>query len=305
MSGFGLPDETRIGEVHLRTRDLERALSFYCDVLGLKIVKQKSLEASLSPTGLAPVIIVLSEDSHATARVPRAIGLYHFAIRYPSRRALAVALQRLTRCKYPIEGASDHIVSEAIYLSDPEGNGVELYVDRPRNQWIWRQGQVGMATNTLDIENLLATAGSSTKLAPPPPEADIGHIHLHVADLGEAERFYNDFLGLAITQRSYPGALFFSAGGYHHHVAVNTWAGQAKPPENSVGLISYQLVVPVRELLYCLGHRAPLAGYEVDSEAGSSHQHLLRIRDPNGTWLEVVYAGVDVKRDKPAETLNR
>jgi catechol 2,3-dioxygenase len=121
----------------------------------------------------------------------------------------------------------------------------------------------------------------------PPTGTDVGHIHLHVADLGAAERFYAEFLGLAVTQRSLPGALFLSAGGYHHHVAINTWAGSRLPAANSAGLISYRLEVPEKEIIYCLGHRAPLAGYESRTQLAETGEELLQIRDPNGHWLEV------------------
>ena len=232
-------------------------------------------------------MIVLHEERHATPRPPGATGLYHLAIRYPARRDLAHALQRLARSDYPIQGASDHQVSEAIYLSDPDDNGVELYADRPRAQWIWRDDQVAMTTGPLDMENLLALTEGQP--APPhvPPQTDLGHIHLHVASLAAAERFYHEFLGLAVTQRSYPGALFLSAAGYHHHLAVNTWAGNRPPPADSIGLISYRLEAPEAEILYCLGHRAPLAGYEATTEIGETGSELLQIRDPNGHWLEV------------------
>jgi len=305
MSGFGLPDETRISRVQLRTKDLEGALGFYCDVLGLKIVKQRGSEALLSPNGREPVLIVLSEDKAAGPRPSRTIGLYHFAIRYASRPGLARALNRLIQKDYPVEGASDHIVSEALYLSDPEHNGVELYCDRPRSEWVWRDGQVTMATRALDMESLLKATDARAKAEQASLEIDLGHIHFHVADLGEAERFYHDFLGLEVTQRSYRGALFFSAGGYHHHIAVNTWAGKAKAPENSVGLMSYRLEVPVKELLYCLDHRAPLTGYKVDHESSKSNKDLLRIRDPNGAWLEVGYLGGNRVAREKHEALNQ
>ncbi len=147
-----------------------------------------------------------------------------------------------------------------------------------------------MTTEPLDLESLLAA--SKGQPLPPyvSPQTDVGHIHLQVADLAEAERFYHDFLGLAVTQRSYPGALFFSAGGYHHHLAVNTWCGNEPPPARSVGLISYRFEVPESEILYCLGHRAPLAGYEARAESGAKGSELLQIRDPNGHWLEVQHA---------------
>ena len=303
MKAF-LPDETRLTRVHLRTGNLERALEFYTDRLGFRLVKktgvgaslgrtekageqeqEQEVDAALGTTESGPPLILLTEEIEAEPRPARATGLYHFAIRYPTRRDLAHALGRLL--KYPIEGASDHLVSEAIYLSDPDGNGVELYADRPRSQWTWRAGEVAMTTEPLDLESLLATTEGRR---PPPhvsPQTDLGHIHLHVADLAAAERFYRDFLGLAVTQRSYPGALFLSAGGYHHHVAVNTWAGDRPPPARSVGLISYRLEVPEAEILYCLEHRAPLAGYEARTVSGENGSELLQIRDPNGNWLEL------------------
>jgi catechol 2,3-dioxygenase len=184
-------------------------------------------------------------------------------------------------------GASDHGVSEAIYLGDPEGNGVELYADRPRSQWRWQNGQVAMVTTPLDLENLLGSISANSTKVDPPAQAELGHIHLHVADLAAAERFYSEFLGLAVTQRSYPGALFFAADGYHHHIAANIWAGKAASPANSVGLVSYRLQVPVGEILYCLRHRAPLLGYETRMGLHEEDNPILQIRDPNGNWLEI------------------
>jgi len=287
MSAF-LPDETRISQVHLRTGNLERALGFYTRVLGLRVVERLGPEASLSATGRHPAMIALTEDPRATPRPRQATGLYHLAIRYPARRHLAEALERLLQHGYPIQGASEHLVSEAIYLSDLDDNGIELYVDRPRSRWVWHDGQIEMATEPLDLDKLLAVNQDQSPVPPNvPAETDLGHIHLHVADLAAAERFYHEFLGLAVTQRSYPGALFFSARGYHHHVAVNTWAGQLSAPPSSSGLISYRLEVPVAEILYCLQHRAPLAGYEARTFAGENGSEVLQIRDPNGTWLEL------------------
>jgi catechol 2,3-dioxygenase len=286
VSAF-LPDEVRVSQVHLRTGNLERALGFYTDTLGLQIADRLGQEAALSATASKPAMIVLSETPGARPLPSGATGLYHLAIRYPTRRDLAHALQRLVQREYQIQGASDHQVSEAIYLNDPDDNGVELYADRPRAQWTWHEGQIAMTTEPLNMDNLLATTEGQP--APPhvPSQTDLGHIHLHVADLAAAERFYREFLGLAVTQRSYPGALFFSAGSYHHHLAVNTWAGDQTPPANSIGLISYRLEVPETEILYCLKHRAPLAGYEATTTIGEAGVELLQIRDPNGHWLEI------------------
>ena len=281
-----LPPQTQIRCVRLRTADVSRALAFYTSVLGLEITRRAGASVSLSATKQEPPLLVLTEDRTAAPRPARATGLYHFALRYPSRRALAQALLRLVRNRCPIHGASDHVVSEALYLSDPEGNGVELYADRPRSQWVWHDGQVEMATEALDLENLLAAAEGEPEASTPLRQTDIGHIHLHVADLALAERFYHNFLGLAVTQRSYPGALFFSTGGYHHHIAANTWAGKSAAPENSVGLISYRLEVPTIETLGGLRERAMRAGYETKAEPEPG-QALLQIRDPNRNWLEI------------------
>jgi len=276
-----LPDQTRVSQVHLRVARLQPTLDFYARALGLHASQASETQAVLSAEPTEPGLVVLSEHRNAAPRPPRSTGLFHLALRYQTRRDLAQAYQRLVDQDYPIAGASDHGVSEAIYLGDPEGNGIELYADRPRAQWRWKQGQVVMVTEALDLEHLAAFAAEGE--AKPPGPVDLGHIHLQVADLAQAEQFYSDFLGLAVTQRTYPGALFFAAGGYHHHIAANTWAGKTAPPVNSVGLVSYRIEVPVAEILYCLSHRAPLLGYESRTDGKS----LLQIRDPNGTWLEV------------------
>jgi len=184
-------------------------------------------------------------------------------------------------------------------FSDPDHNGVELYVDRPRSQWVWREGQVAMTTEPLDLDNLIASTAGQSPPQQVPPQTDLGHIHVQLAHLAAAERFYHEFLGLAVTQRSYPGALFFSAGGYHHHLAVNTWAGDRPPPATSIGLIAYRLEVPEAEIVYCLRHRAPLAGYEAATKIRETGVELLQIRDPNGHWLEVQH--VSSAGQKPAE----
>lgn len=286
MRGF-LPDQTRISQVHLRTTRLQRALDFYSGVLGLKTSQGPGGQATLSAMPEEPDLLVLSEDRSALPRLPQSIGLYHFALRYATRHDLAHAYRRVVKAGYPVAGASDHGVSEAIYLTDPDGNGVELYADRPRSQWRWQNGQITMVTTPLDLQNLLATIAPNPSTTTQLPHADLGHIHLHVKDLDNAQRFYSEFLGLGVTQRSYPGALFFAAGGYHHHVGVNVWAGKTAPAANSVGLVSYRLEVPVAEILYCLSHRAPVLGYRTQTKLLEEGNPILQLRDPNGNWLEV------------------
>jgi len=286
MKGF-LPDQTRISQVHLRTTRIEGLLPFYCGVLGLKASAGPDCQAILSSLPGGPGLIVLSEEPSASARPQRSTGLYHSALGLSTRNAFAHAYHRIVAAGYPVAGASDHGVSEAIYLSDPDGNGVELYTDRPRSQWRWQNGQVAMVTTPLDLENLLASTGSKSATTDSSGQPDLGHIHLHVADLARAERFYNEFLGLTVTQRTYPGALFLAAGNYHHHIGANVWAGKTAPPANSVGLVSYRLEVPVAEVLYCLRHRAPLLGYETRLELLEEGNPILQVHDTNGNWLEV------------------
>ena len=290
MNTSRLPEETRIQQAHLRTASLERALAFYHGVLGFKIIEQDGREASLSPTGQQPAMIVLSEEPGVVPKPARAIGLFHLALRLPSRRDLAQAVRRLSQHRYPIQGAAHHLVSEAVYLADPEENGIELYTDLPAAEWKWESGEVEMATLPLDMESLLSTTEGSAVPSTIAEKTDIGHVHLHVEDLAAAERFYNDFAGFAVTQRSYPGALFFSAGGYHHHIGANVWGGRTIAPPDSAGLISYRIEVPIPEILNCLRQRAQIHGFQTNVEQAGSRSEILQIRDPSGVWMEWVTA---------------
>ena len=242
-----LPDNTHIGSIHLRVADLKRGLSFYCDLLGFQQIRTDAGTAYLSPSGELPAVILLSEDAHARPRPPRTTGLYHVAIRLPNRVELARVLTRFIDYRYPLHGAADHLVSEALYLSDPEGNGLELYCDRNPDDWPRQNGQIAMATDPLDFPDLLEQA----KVNPDPwqhihSDTDIGHVHLSVSDLHRSEGFYAGLLGFDITQRSYPGALFLSAGGYHHHVGMNIWESRnaPPPPAGSTGMISFEINIP-------------------------------------------------------------
>ena len=285
MNAFKLPDETRVSRVHLRTSNLAGVLDFYQQVLGLGVLARGQSEASLSATGSPPAFLVFTEAPNASPRPPRATGLYHFAIRFPTRRDLAHAVRRVLTAEYPLDGASDHGMGESIHLTDPDGNGVELYFDRPRSEWPRRDGRLHMFTQALDLDGLVATAEGDALPAKVPAQTDIGHLNLHVADLTEAEKFFHDFLGLEVMARIEDSATFLAAGGYHHHVAVNTWAGKTAAPANAVGLISYRLAVLEAQALAALKERARSFGYESQT-AGD----LLQVRDPNGHWLELEVA---------------
>lgn len=291
MSEFRMPNQTHISHVHLQVSSLERALAFYRDLLGFRQASQNGATAMLSATGKPPYHIVLTERPGVRPKPPRTTGLYHIAIRFPTRRALARAFRQLAAHDWPFQGAADHLVSEALYLADPDGNGLELYVDRPRDRWPQQNGQIAMATDPLDVKGLLAeAAGDPTPWTGVHPETDIGHVHLQVSDLARAEAFYRDLLGLDVTQRGYPGALFLSAGGYHHHVGVNVWAGRGAPPPppDAVGLLSFALQLPDEQAWRLLHRRLHESGVEAKELRDEEYAMGVLIQDPAGNGVELL-----------------
>lgn len=256
MSNAKLPTETHIAAVHLQVADLQRSLAFYLDLLGLRLVDRSGSEAWLSATGAAPHLLHLTQRTGLRPPPARACGLFHVAWRAPDRAALGRWLHRLLETKAPLQGASDHGVSEALYLADPDGLGVELYCDRPRARWQYRGKFVAMGSEQLDTADLLAQAEGQAWTGAD-PSTDIGHIHLSVSSLEKAESFYLDTLGFDATQRDYPGALFMAAGGYHHHLGTNTWRsnGADPVPEDCARLLSYTIGVPAADDLAALRTR--------------------------------------------------
>lgn len=282
---YQIAAKTRIGYVHLRVSNLERSLTFYLDVLGFRLVSGGAHTATLSATGRGPGLIVLTARKDAPVRPPRAPGLYHYAIRVPSRRALAMVIRRLTELDWPVEGYADHDVSEAVYLADPDGIGIEVYSDRPRDEWPFRGGQVRMVTEPLDLGRLMRELetwpGNWEGID---PGTDIGHIHLRVSSLDTARSFYHGVLGFDVTQHDMVGALFLSAGGYHHHIGLNIWGteGATRAPANALGLISFGIFVPDAASLRELRKRLRAAGVAVKEEDGN-----LRTSDPDSTFVEI------------------
>ena len=245
MGKLSIHPDTRLGPVHLSVSDLTSSLNFYSDVLSLKIIKQDKETVTLSADNATP-LLTLTEISDLSPKEPKTLGLYHYALLVPTRYDLARILHRLLELLYPVQGASDHLVSESIYLSDPDGNGVEIYYDLPRDEWPYDNGKLQMDTNELDLDLLLAELGKGiVTWSGLPVETLVGHIHLHVPDLEIAKTFYHEVLGFDLIMQYGPGVLFFSAGGYHHHIGFNTWAGtnpqpSPKQPDYGISQFIYQ-----------------------------------------------------------------
>ena len=277
------PPDTKMGPVALTVSDLGRSIRFYVNTLGFTLIQREDHWASLGAGGDA--LLDLVELPGARPKPPRTTGLYHFAILLPSRLDLARSLRHLAEARWPLQGAADHLVSEALYLADPDGNGIEIYRDRPRSEWLYRAGQVQMATDPLDIDGVLGElAQDGRQWEGLPAGAVIGHVHLHVADLRQAEDFYCGVLGFDVMQRGYPGALFVSAGGYHHHLGLNTWAGAGAPPQPSgtAGLRHYAILLPDSPSLASVLDRLERARISVEP---LQNGWLLRDPSHNGLWL--------------------
>jgi catechol 2,3-dioxygenase len=221
-------------DLTLRVADVAQVQAFYEDVLGFVHALRAPGVVALAPPGASRALLVLNSAPSAPPRPRGAAGLFHVALLYPDRPALARALRRVLDLGIPI-GSADHGVSEAIYLSDPEGNGLELYADRARGDWPPSDdGQVAMFTEALDLPSLLTLTLAPGSLLP--AETRIGHVHLSVADLDHAEQFYGGLLGFTVTQRNYPGALFLGRDGYHHHIGANVWRSRLPALPGALGL---------------------------------------------------------------------
>jgi len=223
-----------IGRVRLVVGDLPQSVAFYERAIGLRTLER---DGDVVRLGADTPLVELAGDPDAPPRPPGTTGLFHLALLVPDRGELARSIRRVVDAGWRLTGALDHFVSESVYLRDPEGNGIEIYRDRPRDEWVWHDGEVRMGTVALDVDGVMAElpAGDDTGI---PDGTGMGHVHLQVAALDAAEPFYTGELGLDVTVRGYPGALFLSRGGYHHHVGLNVWAtaGASAPPPGSRGL---------------------------------------------------------------------
>ena len=271
---------TRLGATELTVSDLDRSVAFYGDALGLRVLRREDAAAAMGAGDRE--LVVLHEEAGARRGGPPHAGLFHLALLYPTRDELARALVRLARAGGRVSGASDHGVSEALYLDDPDDNGIELYVDRPREAWPQptREGErVHIFTAPLDLEDLVAGVRGEQPPRHAPDGHVMGHMHLHVGDLDASVGFYRDVVGLDV-MTTYPGAVFVAAGGYHHHLGVNTWAGEGAPPQppGMVGLREWNLVVDGPEQLAAVAARA---GLEAEADG------TLLLRDPSRNAVRV------------------
>ncbi len=276
--------ETDLGSVRLTVSDIARSRAFYERAIGLRSFDLPDGGLSLGVDPAHPLVELVG-GSDAPALNRRATGLYHLALLLPTRRDLGFALARIADSRWPLDGASDHLVSEALYLSDPDGIGIEIYRDRPRDQWRRDGDQLRMATEPLDLEGIIGEIqGAQEPQGHVAAETKIGHVHLQVSDLGAAEAFYHGVLGFDVTVRRYPGALFFSAGGYHHHIGANVWhsAGAGPPEPGAIGLRSFDTVLPSMAELDRVLDRVRAAGIEIAHGEGGA-----LIRDPSGNGVEL------------------
>ncbi|MFF2752195.1 VOC family protein [Psychrobacillus sp. NPDC058041] len=267
--------------VELKVTDLERSLKYYQEIIGFKVLKKMDNKVLLTADGKT-ALLSIEQPANIMPKSQQTTGLYHFALLLPSRADLGAILKHFIEINERI-GAGDHLVSEALYLNDPDGNGIEIYSDRPDSEWTWNGEYVEMATLQIDAQSIL-TEGANTKWAGLPEGTVMGHIHLQVADLSKSETFYK-LLGFEVVTPNYPGALFMATGKYHHHIGLNTWAGVGAPPaaENVIGLEAFTLVFPSYELLNTAVENLQANGTTVNEESG-----VYITKDPSQNKIKLI-----------------
>lgn len=272
---IALPTSLSLDYVHLAVSDLERSLAFYQTTVGLKVQRRENGTAYLG-AGRADLLVLTEQPG---GQIPRGrTGLYHFALLVPSRFELAQSLRRLTQTNAPPPGFADHYVSEALYLNDPDDHGIEIYRDRPRNEWRDEQGNFHLTTDPLDIDGVLGElAGREAEPWPGlHPDTVLGHMHLRVANIRDSQKFYCDVLGFDL-MAALPTALFIAAGGYHHHIGLNVWESRGAPPADPgmVGLREFVVRLPNHDEIEKVLARVRAAGLPVEA-----HPLGTLVRDP-------------------------
>lgn len=272
----------RCGEAALRVRDLEGMVAFYRDAIGLKVLEQTDGGAIMGVNGV-PLLHLLHRPD-APYGDPREAGLFHIAFLMPTRTDLARWLIHAAFMRVPLSGFADHSVSEAIYLDDPEGNGLEIYADRPRERWHWDGEIVTMGTHPLNVDALVGLADTTRDTyAGAPDRLRIGHMHLRVGDVADGRKFYEQALGLDSTRGENPSSAFLSSGGYHHHVAMNVWnsAGASRRSDEATGLDWFSLHVEDEAVLAAQATRLGIDRPAAEGDA-------IEARDPWGTQVRLI-----------------
>ncbi|AQQ54516.1 VOC family protein [Planococcus lenghuensis] len=271
-----------VSQVNLKVQNIDRSLAFYTSVIGLSVLNRTETSGQLTADGKT-VLVSLEQPEGVTPKQPRTTGLYHFAILLPERSDLAAIVRHFTQIDLQF-GASDHLVSEALYFSDPDGNGIEIYRDRDPDEWTWNGEEVVMTVDPLDFDDLLENS-EPKEWQGLPADTAIGHIHLHTGDLQRSEQFYTEGLGLDIVCRYGSQASFISAGKYHHHIGINTWNGVGAPPPSphSAGLASYSLMLPDENTRLQIIERLKAKEAPV-SEA----DHGFTTEDPSGNRIQLL-----------------
>jgi catechol 2,3-dioxygenase len=275
--------DTHIGNVTLKVRDLDKLIQFYTETIGLKILTRSDSAAQLSADGIKP-LLTLEGNPSLEQRPVRSAGLYHLALLVPARKDLANVLQHFIQTDTRLAGASNHKFSEAIYLQDPENNGIEVYRDVDRKDWVRdEKGKLPAVSEPLDVQDLLDEADNN-KWNGLPEKTVMGHVHLNVTNIPEAEEFYMNVLGFEEQTRMAHHALFISAGGYHHHIALNIWNGpNAIPsPIDVTGLLHYEIVVPSAEVLDALKN-----SLQEHNIAFIAEPNRIFVKDPAGNGIVI------------------
>jgi catechol 2,3-dioxygenase len=281
--GYRLPDALSLGEVKLQVADLARSIDYYQQTLGLRLLDRAPTTARLGTHSADTTLVELHEERGASPAPRRGrLGLFHFAILLPDRPSLGRFVRHLGEIGAQA-GAADHLVSEAFYLQDPDNLGIEVYADRPRNSWRRIKRELMMATDPIDVPALVHTAGE-TKWSGMPAGTVMGHLHLHVGDLDAAASFYSDALGYDRTVWEYPGALFMGAGGYHHHLGNNLWAGKGAiaPGPDEAQLLEWTMKFPEAGSLELGVASLEKAGHKAERQDDS-----VVVADPWGTKVRL------------------
>ncbi|AKG74406.1 VOC family protein [Salinicoccus halodurans] len=280
---FHTPPAAHVEHVKINVSDLNRAIEFYTESLGFSVLDKNDQSASLTTDGETSILSLYQPENAAPKG--RTSGLYHFAILLPERSDLAAITLQLANKNIRF-GSADHRVSEALYLNDPDGNGIEIYIDRPAEEWNWHNGQVEMTTEPLDFENLLKSFDPVRPWNGMPKDTVMGHLHLHVGDLSAALKFYTEGLGLDIVCDFAGQAMFMSTENYHHHIAVNIWNGPdaPAPDKNGVGLNYYVLRYPDETSRDAAITRLEKIGFDVTHENGKAFS-----ADSSGSRVELAF----------------